>query len=94
MIWEDFSRVVNNAGRRVFGLTGATSHIVPGWNNYVKELYDLSRRSFLAWRQAGSPRSGIVTNKMRRRRAIFKAALRRCRKAEECMKAEALASEL
>ena len=79
MIWEELSRIVNKAGRKVFGLTGTTSHIVLGWNGYIKELYDLSRRSFLTWRQAGTPCNGIVANDMCRRRTIFKVALEQCR---------------
>ena len=94
MISEEFSRIVNNAGRNVFGLTGAMSYIVPGWNRYLKELFDMVRRSFLAWRHASSPRNGIVANDMRRRRVIIYAELKRCMKDEECTRAEALASKL
>ena len=46
MLCEEFSRIVNNTEGNVFRLTGATSHIVPGWNGYVNELHDLPRALF------------------------------------------------
>ena len=94
MLWEKFIRILNNAGRKVFGLTSATPHTVPSWNGYLKELFDLSatRQYFLAWHLAGSPRNGIVANDIRRRRAVSKAALKKSRKHEKCMRAEGLQS--
>ena len=49
---------------------------------------------FFFWTQNGSPRNGIFADAMHRKRAIFKAALRRCRVNENSLRAEALANKL
>ena len=30
----------------------------PGWTEYVKELYDISRNAFIQWKESGTPISG------------------------------------
>ena len=35
-------------------------HIVPGFNEHVKELYDIARHDFVMWRSAGKPRFGEI----------------------------------
>ena len=30
-------------------------HIVPGFNEHVKELHDIARHDFVMWRSAGKP---------------------------------------
>ena len=59
----------------------------------MRVLYE-SRHAFLFWRQNDSPRNGRFADTMRRKRAIFKAALRRCRANENSLRAEALANRL
>ena len=94
ILWQKIIEVVCKAGKVVFGLTSAISHNVPALNSHVRDLYEESRHAFLFWRQNDSPRNGRFADTMRRKRAIFKAALRRCRANENSLRAEALANKL
>ena len=78
-IWQQYIEIVCKAGKIAFGLTSDTSHNVSGWNSHVRDLYEDSRCAFLIWRQNRYPRNGMFADSMRRKRAVFKAALRRCR---------------
>ena len=60
----------------------------------MKELYEDSRNAFLVWRDNNSPRLGPLAENMRRARAIFKHALRRCRAEEANIRAESLSAKL
>ena len=85
---------IQAAGRDVFGLRRVKEHVVPGWSAHVAEFHDEARRAFLQWRDAGSPREGQLALRMRAARATFKRALRQCKRDEEVMRAEALASKI
>ena len=50
-------------------------YIVPGFNDYVKDLHSTARSDYVAWRDAGRPRSGAPCSNMRRSRLKFKYAL-------------------
>jgi len=77
---------VINSRHRVFN--------VPGWTDFVQEKHDVARVSYLDWLAAGKPRSGHVHQIMCRTRADFKLALRRCKAAEEQLRADARAAQL
>ncbi len=49
---------------------------VLGWNDYCKEAHSQARDSYLAWRDIGRPRHGIVFDQMKKSRAYFKYLLR------------------
>ena len=93
-VWKSFTELVVQSGEAVFGYARNAARIVPGWNSYVKDLYEESRHAFMIWRGANSPRSGQLAENMRRSRAIFKASLRRVKRHEQAMRAEAIASKL
>ena len=63
-------------------------------NTYGRIKLEESRRALLTSRCAGFPRNGILVDAMRRKRAIFKLSVRRCKKEENLMRAEAIASKL
>ena len=69
-------------------------HIVPGWNDQVKDLHVEAWEAYILWCHLGEPRQGPLSNLMRTTRLSFKCALRQCRKHEERAKAEALAKDL
>ena len=66
-------------------------HIVPGFNEYVKELHTTARCDYIVWRNAGRQRSGQICTDMRRSRLRFKYAFRQCRFNEKKMRADAYA---
>ena len=58
-------------------------YIVPGFNEYVKDVHCTARYDYVAWRDAGEQRSGVLCSDMRRSRLMFKYALRQCKSNEE-----------
>ena len=46
--------------------------IVPGFNEFTKELHSAARDAYVAWRDAGRPRSGSLFSDMRRSRLLFR----------------------
>ena len=70
------------------------NYIVPGFNDYVKDLHSVARSDYVVWRDAGKPRSGTPCSNMRRSRLQFKYALRQCRMNEEAIRADKYAKSL
>ena len=56
--------------------------VVPGWNDYCKDVHKIARTSFLEWRAAGKPRSGHSLEIMKNTRLNFKNALQNCKNNE------------
>ena len=52
------------------------SHNIPGWNDFVKDFYKLSREKYLFWRNLGCPRSGEAYYQMVTSKRDFKSALK------------------
>ena len=69
-------------------------YVRPGWNSYVTELKQDSRRAFLCLHSVNSPRSGPSAELLRKNRTLFKLALRRCEHNEQTMRAEGVTSKL
>ena len=67
---------------------------MPGWNLYVKTLYDEYRRKFLLWKNNCSPRQGEIAVSMRKSRATFKLALWWCRQNDLKNKSQAMVTKL
>ena len=69
-------------------------HVVPGWNDLVKDAHDEARAAYLHWRNCGKPRQGPEFCNMSRYRRCFKLALKHCRAEEERHRADALARDM
>ena len=67
-------------------------YIVPGFNDYVKDLHSTARSDYVAWRDAGKPRSGAPCSNMRRSRLKFKYALRQCKRNEHAIRSDQYAN--
>ena len=65
-----------------------------GFNEYVKDLHCTARSDYVAWRDAGKQRSGVLCSNMRRSRLMFKYALRQCKRNEEAIRADQHAKSL
>ena len=63
------------------------SHI-PGWNEYCKEYYLISRNKFIEWKENGRIRSGELFNEMKNARKNFKNSLKFCKNNELKIKKE------
>ena len=73
---------------------GNQDYIVPGFNDFVKELHISGRNDYIVWRNAGRPRSGTLCSDMRRSRLRFKYALRQCSQNEKSIRADQYAKSL
>ena len=63
-------------------------YIVPGFNEFAKELHSAARDAYVAWRDAGRPRSGSLCSDMRRSRLRFRYTLRHCRQNKQSIRAD------
>ena len=72
----------------------AKSNVVPGWNKFCKNKYTKARTAFLRWKSLGKLRSGPVYEEMKELRKEFKNALKYCRKNEQQLRDESIASDL
>ena len=91
--WMTFKNTIISEGKRIYGIKTSRNPAIPGWNDYVKELYRQSREAFFDWRYAGSPRHGAAADYMRVCRAQFKLALRQCKAMEDEARALAIANK-
>ena len=71
-----------------------TYNIIPGWNEYCREVHANARDAFMIWTMNGRPRSGPLQRNMQITRATFKQALRRCKASESKAHADSLARKL
>ena len=92
--YTDIIKALISSGIDSFGYKKANSKIVPGWNEYLRDLHRHARSAFLLWRDHNSPRLGPIAQLMRNTRAQFKLALRQCKENEAFLRAAALSSKL
>ena len=69
-------------------------HIVPGFNENVKELHTFARHDYITWKSAGKPRFGELCFSMNQSRLRIKSALKFCQHNESQMRADALAQSM
>ena len=69
-------------------------HIVPGFNEHVKELHTFARHDYITWRSAGKPRFGGICLSLNQSRLRFKGALKFCQHNENQMRADAFARSM
>ena len=69
-------------------------YIVPGFNEFVKQLHSEARADYLLWKASGKPRAGLLYFDMCQSRIRFKLRLRECRHNEEIIRANEHAKSL
>ena len=67
---------------------------LPGWKEFASDLYDMSRETYIMWKNAGSPRQGPLSDMKNRAKARFKGAMRFIRSNEDALRKESLAKKL
>ena len=65
--------------------------IIPGWNDYLKDIHANARHHFLLWVINGRPLEGIYLDNMKYSRSLFKSSLDRCRNNEDEIKQREIA---
>ena len=63
---------------------------VPGWNDYVKDLYHKARDKFLIWKNKGKPKNNKIHDDMKTSRKSFKNAFNHCKANENKIRDEKL----
>ena len=63
---------------------------VPGWNDYVKDLYHKARDKFLIWKNKGKQKNNKIHDDMKTSRKSFKSAFNHCKANENKIRDEKL----
>ena len=96
-LYVKMCKCLTDASNSVFGVKAKRSFdIKPGFNEHVKELHDIARKRFVAWREAGKPRdtNNSFFREMNSSRAKFKLTLQYIKRHENQMRQEAIANAL
>ena len=92
----DVADLLIKAGNDAFLEKNMQSHPCgkPGWNQYVKDLYDQSREMFLAWKSSGMPREGQIYDAHIKAKLRCKKAIRFIKRYENELRRQSLATKL
>ena len=96
-LYDNISKCLTDASSTVFGVKSKrTFNCRPGFNEHVKELHDIARKRFVAWREADKPRdtNNPFFREMNSARAKFKLALRYIKRHENQLRQDAIANAL
>ena len=95
--YKQICKCLTDASNAVFGTKSKkTFNCRPGFNEHVRELHDIARKRFVAWREANKPRepNNPFFREMNCSRAKFKLALRFIKRHENQMRQDAIAEAL
>ena len=87
--YDNICKCLTDASSTVFReVLKRTFNCRPGFNEHVKELHEIARKRFVAWREANKPRdtNNPFFREMNRSRAKFKLALRYIKRHENQMR--------
>ena len=94
-LYNDIIQALRNSSKFVLDKSNTVrKHVIPGWNEHVKDAHEAARSAFCMWRRLGKPRTGSVYEIMKRSRAVFKHVLRFCKQQEKKTKMNRLAESL
>jgi hypothetical protein len=96
-LYDNICKSLTDASSTVFGVKSKrTFNCRPGFNEHVKELHDIARKRFVAWREADKPRdtNNPLFREMNSARAKFKLALRFIKRHENQLRQNAIADAL
>ena len=96
-LYDNLCKCLTYASNDVLGVNKIKKYnCKPGFNEHVKELHDIARKRFMAWREANKPRdtNNHFFKEMTISRARFKLALRFIKRHENQMRQDAIADAL
>ena len=82
-LYEDICTTLHSSSDMFKSCTTRRYRQLPGWSEHCKDLHAQARDAFLLWRSHGSPKHGCVFDIMKKSRAYFKQALRRCKQSKD-----------
>ena len=97
LFYENICKCLVDASNIVFGVRKSKKFdCKPGFNEHVKELHDVARKRFVAWREANKPRdpNNPFFREMSLSRAKFKLALRFIKRYENQLGQDAIAEAM
>ena len=92
--YENSGKCLTDASNDVLGVSNNKPYnCKPGFNEHVRELHDIARKRFVAWRGANKPRdtNNPFFREMATSRARFKLALRFIKRHENQLRQDAIA---
>ena len=71
-LYNDIIQALRNSSKFVLDKSNTVrKHVIPGWNEHVKDAHEAARSAFCMWRRLGKPRTGPVYKIIKRSRAVF-----------------------
>ena len=92
-LYNDIIAAIEEASKDLVQTRSVSQFQVPGWAIMCKDAHLAARKTFLFWRQRGSPKYGEEFHEMQRSRAHFKLSLRQCRLDKHKQIADSLANK-
>ena len=94
-LYDDIINCLKEASDKAFPSTSNRGYTtMPGWSEYVADLYKTSRDVREMWLGAGRPRNGLIFDLHMRTKARCKYAIRFIKRNEKQMRKESLAKKL
>ena len=96
-LYDNICKCLTDSSNSVFGIPKKLKfNCRPGFNEHVKDLHDIARKRFVAWREANRPRdpNNPFFKEMSVSRARFKLALRYIKRNENQLRQNAIANAL
>ena len=96
-LYDSICKCLTNASNDVFGISkGKQYHCKPGFNDYVKDLHDMARKRYEAWRDVNQPKdpNNSFFREMVVSRARFKLAVKYVKRHENQLRQDAIANAL
>ena len=97
VFYDSICKSLVDASKIVFGVKKSKEFdCKPGFNDHVKELHEIARKRFVAWREANKPRdtNNPFYREMAVSRAKFKLALRFIKRFENKLRQDAIADAM
>ena len=93
-LFTNIADILTNAGTNIFGCKDKRNANVPGWTDYVADLYDSSREARSLWLAHDKPRQGRYYQLYMNSRMKVKLAIRYVKKNEAQLRKDSLAKKL
>ena len=93
-LYRDISDTLINAGGQIFNSKDKRNTNVPGWTDYVSDIYDFSKETRSLWLSHGKPRQGPIYHLHMKTKMKVKYAIRFVKKNEAQLRKDSLAKKL
>ena len=92
-LYRDISDTLINAGGQIFNSKDKRNTNVPGWTDYVSDIYEFSKETRSLWLSHGQPRQGPIYHLHMKTKMKVKYAIRFVKKNEAQLRRDSLAKK-